>query len=159
AAGLGRLPGPVDALRRDQIAPYELRLSGAGDANAAPPGLVAVVGDSRLKHATAVYSVAFSPDASWLAAGAAAGVVRIWNPTTGEEIRSSRAHGNAVIGVAFSPDGKTLLTASVDGTARLWDTKTFEQRCVLTGHSEQIRAAAYSPVGDLVATGGLDRTI
>src|SRR5262249_46294832 len=52
AAGLGRLPGPVDALRRDQIAPYELRLSGAGDANAAPPGLVAVVGDSRLKHAT-----------------------------------------------------------------------------------------------------------
>jgi WD40 repeat protein/serine/threonine protein kinase len=159
ASGIRSLPGPVDGLRRNQIAPYELRLSGGGDVSAAPAALVAVVGDSRLKHATSVHSVAFSPHDDWLAAGDAAGLVKIWNPTTGEEIRSIRAHGNAVIAVAFSPDGKLLLTASVDGTARLWDAQSFEQIFVLTGHTEQIRAAAYSPRGDLVATGGLDRTI
>jgi WD40 repeat protein/serine/threonine protein kinase len=158
-AGLARLPAPVDGLRHDRISPYELRLSGGGDPGAAPTGLVAVVGDSRLKHETAVYSVALSPDDAWLAAGDAGGLVKIWNIGSGEEVRSIRAHGNAVIAVAFSPDGNLLLTASVDGTARLWDTKTFQERHVLTGHTEQIRAAAYSPLGDLVATGGFDQTI
>jgi WD40 repeat protein/serine/threonine protein kinase len=159
AAGLARLPAPVDGLSRERLSPYELRLSGGGDPGAAPSALAAVVGDSRLKHATAVYSVAFSPDDAWLAAGDAGGLVKIWNPRTGEQVRSIRAHGNAVIAVAFSPNGDLLLTSSVDGTARLWDTKTFQERHVLTGHTEQIRAAAYSPLGDLVATGGFDQTI
>ena len=79
-----------------------------GDPSAASSALVAVVGDSRLKHGTSIHSVAFSPDDAWLAAGDAAGLVKIWNATTGEEVRSIRAHGNAVIGVAFSPDGRRL---------------------------------------------------
>ncbi len=153
------LPAPVDGLDRKGISPYESRLLGQGDPAAAPAEIVAVIGDSRLKHRANILKVAFSPDDAWVAAGDEFGFVKIWNASTGEEVRSIRAHAGHVFGLAFSPDGKTLLTGSVDRTAKLWDMESFQERHSLLGHTEQIRAVAYSPLGDLVATGGIDKTI
>jgi WD40 repeat protein/serine/threonine protein kinase len=157
--GLRRLPAPVDGLDRERIPEYELRVSGGGDANAAPTGLVAVIGDSRLKHAANIRAVAFSPDDAWVAAGDEAGFVKIWDAATGEIVRSIKAHQHHVFSLAFSPDGKTLLTGSADWSAKLWDMDSFEERHDLSGHAEQIRAVAWNPVEDIVATAGIDRTV
>lgn len=160
AAGLlRRLPGPFDRLSRDSIPENELRFSGPGEQRTAPPELVAFVGDSRLRHSGPVYSVAYSPDDSVVAAGDGSGFVKIWNAADGSEIATIEAHANAVMGIAWSPDGKVFLTGGMDGFARFWDSSTFKQRRVLKRHSEQIRCVAWSPVGDLVATGGVDNTI
>jgi WD40 repeat protein len=69
-----------------------------------------------------VASLAFSADGMVLATGGAAGVIRLWDPLTGDEVRLSlRGHTDAVEEVAFAHVGRLLATASCDGTACLWD--------------------------------------
>lgn len=168
------LPAPADQLNQATVAAYELRLSGTrgsgtggsgGDgstrdgAGRAPSELVAVIGDSRLKHSATVWSIDYSPDETMLAAGDELGYVKIWNPETGDEISSVKAHENAVYSLAFSPDGRSLLTGSVDGLAKLWNVATMQQQHSLSGHTSQVRAVAYSPRGDLVATSGVEQTV
>jgi WD40 repeat protein len=46
--------------------------------------------------------------------------VRVWDATTGKELRTYEGHPGHVSGVAFFPDGKRIVSASADGTARIW---------------------------------------
>ena len=65
--------------------------------------------------------VAFSPDGRLLATASKDKTARLWDPATGECLRTLTGHDDFVRGVAFSPDGRLLATASNDKTARLWD--------------------------------------
>src|SRR5262249_18834135 len=60
-----------------------------------------------------VLGVAFSPDGKHLAATNSSNV-RIWDVTTGNEVRLLKAGAGRVTSVAFSRDGKRLASASKD---------------------------------------------
>jgi eukaryotic-like serine/threonine-protein kinase len=99
---------------------------------------------------SAVTSVAFSPDAMWLAAGYAnaasrssPGEARLWDVATGRVIHVLRGHRSMVWCVAFSPDGKTLATASHDQLVKLWDPVNGEERATLQGHSGPVSCVAF----------------
>ena len=64
--------------------------------------------------------MAFSPDGRLLATASADKTARLWDPDTGEQLRTLTGHTDWVFGVAFSPDGRLLATASADKTAWLW---------------------------------------
>jgi WD40 repeat protein len=51
-----------------------------------------------------VTSVAFSTDSRYIASGGYDGTVRLWEASTGKEIRSYVGHKDTVTAVAFSPD-------------------------------------------------------
>jgi WD40 repeat protein len=85
------------------------------------------------------FGAAFSPDGKFVLTSGRDGTARLWDITTGREIRRLTGHTNEVRDVAFSPYGKYILTASEDGTARLW----------LTNLQETIRAVCTTLTRDL----------
>jgi WD40 repeat protein len=62
-----------------------------------------------------------SADSKTLASGSNDKTIRLWDVTTGKEIRTLAGHEDLVRTVAFAPDGKTLVSGSFDRTARLWN--------------------------------------
>ncbi len=69
-------------------------------------------------------TVNFSPDGKTLVSGSVDNTIKLWNQSTGEEIRTLKGHDNFVRGVNFSPDGKTLVSGSADKTIKLWNLGT-----------------------------------
>ena len=77
-------------------------------------------------HASAVWSVSFSPDGTHIASGSVDKTIRLWDAATGEELRTSSKGLDGVYSVSFSPDGTRIASGSDDKTIRLWDA-VFEQ--------------------------------
>ena len=120
---------------------------------AARPVLVAQVG-----HGGDVYSVAFSPDETFLLTGADDGTARLWEAETGRVVRRFAGHEEGLSSVAFSPNGRHVLTGASDGTARLWETSTGKEVRRFDGHAKSIQSVAFSPDGSCVLTGSMDKT-
>jgi WD40 repeat protein len=117
--------------------------------------LVKAVGEGN------VTTVAFAADNKTLASGGWDGFVRLWDATTGEELRQIFAHKAMVTTVVFSQDGKTLASrGGIDGTVRLWDPATGNKRRTFDGLQKanpwrfnRDSALAISPDNKTIAAG------
>jgi WD40 repeat protein len=129
-----------------------------------------------------VYSVAFSPDGHYLAAGTGpSNVLRkerlpadvlVWDLRTGQRLHTLKGHLNAVLSVAFSPaplDGSRravraaprwlLASAGADAIVRLWEIPSGQEQPALKGHKSVVMGVAFSPDGKRLATAGGDRVV
>src|SRR5258708_914801 len=61
-------------------------------------------------------SVAFSPDGGLLASASWDKTIKLWDPHTGEHLRTLEGHPSEVVSVAFSPDGGPLTSVSDNNT-------------------------------------------
>jgi WD40 repeat protein len=110
-------------------------------------------------HTNDVISVAYSPDGSQIVSGSWDKTIKIWDASTGAEIRTLTGHTNGVISVAYSPDGSQIASGSDDNTMKIWDALTGTEIRTLRGHKNDVRSVAYSPDGSQIASGSLDFTI
>ncbi|MBD2525150.1 HEAT repeat domain-containing protein [Nostoc sp. FACHB-133] len=110
-------------------------------------------------HSSYVYSVSFSPDGKILASASADKTVKLWNTTTGKEIKTLTGHTDTVYDISFSPDGKMLASASADKTVKLWDTSTGKEIKTLTGHTDTVYDISFSPDGKMLASASSDKTV
>ena len=67
-------------------------------------------------HSSDVLSVAFSPDGKLALSGSRDTTLKLWEVSTGRELRTFNGHSSSVESVAFSPDGKLALSGSDDKT-------------------------------------------
>jgi RNA polymerase sigma factor (sigma-70 family) len=110
----------------------------------------------------------FSPDGRHLAAGGTGRIARLYEVSTGREVRRFRGHLSAIAWVGFSPDGRTPVTVSRgvhqglgEGGQRydrdtiwLWDVATGEKRRAFGGGNGPVVAALSTDGRTLAATGG-----
>src|SRR5262249_5965365 len=86
-----------------------------------PPGALARFGTLRLVQGGRAYHMALSPDGKLLATGDEHGRVRVWDTSSGKELRVF--DGKEFIGaVAFAPapDGLRLAAGTNTGRLRVW---------------------------------------
>jgi WD40 repeat protein len=118
---------------------------------------------ANFEHLDVILYAAFSPDASILATVGRDddGIVRIWNPATGQLIGSIGGlidiSRTPPIQPVFSPHGHTLATVDPDRSkVLLWDTTTRQ----LTATLDHANARpVFSPDGRILATIGNDGTL
>ncbi|MGE3413799.1 MAG: NB-ARC domain-containing protein [Dehalococcoidia bacterium] len=110
--------------------------------------------------------LAVAPDGSWLASAdsgefgyGGSGIVRIWDPATGELRQILAGHTGAVHALAVAPDGTWLASADGelsgnDNTVRIWNpaNRSVDPTGVtsLAGHT--VQALAFSPDGSWLAS-------
>jgi len=140
---------------------------------------------STLKVDSSVYSVAYSPDGTKLAAGlgSPSRSVLIFDTQTNEQLCQLRGHryapspsrecflffvstnlvylsSNWVRCVAFKPDNPNILVSgSNDKTIIIWDITSGSCLSTLTGHSNWVTSVSWSPDGKRLASGSYDKTV
>jgi WD40 repeat protein/serine/threonine protein kinase len=113
-----------------------------------------------LRKNGAAYTVAFSPNGQYLAAGSE-GAVRVWDwknnrPQDPKHVFSG--HKNHSIPVAFSDDGR-LATGGGSHGQHIWDTETGRRLQTWPAHHYPVSALTFSPGGGLLATASLDHSV
>jgi WD40 repeat protein len=71
-----------------------------------------------------IYSLAFSPDGSVLAAGGDNNEIRLWESATAQPRTTLLGHASVVNALQFNSDGQWLASGGEDGSARFWQTAT-----------------------------------
>ncbi|MGQ5639305.1 MULTISPECIES: TIR domain-containing protein [unclassified Streptomyces] len=94
-----------------------------------------------------------------LVTGGNDGVVRLWDPATGQGRRILRGHGRRIGSLSFSADGSMLAAGGNDGVVRVWHAASGRRLRELTGHSDRLVSAAFGPAGSLLATASSDGDI
>lgn len=112
-----------------------------------------------LWHSSAVHAIAISPDGTILASGSSDTKIRLWNPQTGDPLRTFVGHTGDVKSITMSPDGQLLFSGSSDTTIKIWHLLTGKLLYTLTGHTAAITSLAISHDGQTLFSSSVDTTI
>jgi WD40 repeat protein len=85
--------------------------------------------------------------------------VRIWDPSTGQELAVLTGHTDGVVALVVAPDGSWLASAGADTTVRIWNPRSGTESVVLDKHLDEVVALAVAPDGSWLASIGRDRTV
>ncbi len=106
-----------------------------------------------------VMAVAFSPDGKTLASGEDIGDIKLWDPQSGQELKTLTGQTGWIDSLAFSPNSQILASGSTYKTIMLWNPTSGQQIRVITGHTDEVTSVAFSPNGQLLASASWDLTV
>ena len=106
-----------------------------------------------------IAGVVFSPDRARLGTFDTHGLLKVWDASNGQLLRTVNAHQEPISDGRFSPEGNRFATASYDKTAKLWDLATGRELLIMRGHKDAVLSVAFSPSGNRVATSSVDKSV
>ncbi len=98
-----------------------------------------------------IWSVAWSPDGKYLAAGSTLDIVRVWDVASGESLYELKA-SDTIYALAWSPDGRWLAGGVENGDILVWTIHGGTQPFAHPGLGKRIVRLAWSPDGSLLAS-------
>jgi WD40 repeat protein len=156
-------PSPFDALRSDQIPAYEKKVAGGGDPDSTPAELVAILGDSRLKHTEKVQDVEFASAGKWIVSAGWDRIIRFWHSGNGEELSASSPLIERVFSLSLNKDETLLAAAHENGSITIADVDGphITSQLIFKAHDGRVSALAWSPDGQTLASAnwGKDKTV
>jgi WD40 repeat protein len=112
-----------------------------------------------LWHSVTVQAIAINPDSTILASGSADSKIRLWNPRTGDPLRTLVGHSGEVKSITISADGKFLISGSADTTIKIWHLTTGKLLYTFRSHTDAVTSLAISPDGQTLISSSADKTI
>ncbi len=101
-----------------------------------------------------LYCVCYSPDGKQLAVAGKAGIVRVFDTDSWQEVWSADTGQGEVNGLAYHPAGTQIVSAGDDGTLRIWDAASRAEILRIHAHPSLAYQVAYSPDGrELISCG------
>ena len=82
--------------------------------------------------------------------------MRVWDASTGAELKVLNGHKKSVLSVAFSTDGTRIVSGSKDNSVRVWDALTGAELNVLNGHMKTVSSIGFSTDGTRIVSGSED---
>jgi len=110
-------------------------------------------------HTGPVYSVAISGDGKTLVSGSEDKTIKMWDLSTGKEVRTLSGHKDYVFSIAISGDRKTAVSGSRDNMIKVWDLSTGKEVRTLSKHNRNFGCVAISADGKTLASGSWEKTI
>ncbi len=108
-------------------------------------------------HPSSILSVAISHNGRWVATASKDKTIKIWDLSSGKEIRTMAGHQSEVVAVIFSPDDRYIASSSWDRTIRIWNVISGQEEKKLTGHEKLVSSIDFHPDGDRLVSVSVDR--
>lgn len=98
-------------------------------------------------------AAALAPDGLTLASVSRDGTVKLWDVTTGLELRTLSRLATPARSVTFAPNGRILVSVLQDRTVKLWDVTTGLELSTPSELTSSVENPAFSPDGRILAVG------
>ncbi|EKX42470.1 hypothetical protein GUITHDRAFT_73823, partial [Guillardia theta CCMP2712] len=117
-------------------------------------------------HKDSVYCIATNNDGKLVVSGStervsthAIGLIRLWDPRTGERTGRLKGHTDNIRCILLSEDGTKCISGSSDATIKIWDIG--QQRCIqsIAIHTDSVWSIALDPQNLNLYSGGKDCNI
>ena len=102
--------------------------------------------------------VAYSPRGNLLAAGDNR-LVRLYDASSGDLVRTLDGHAADVTAVAFDRDGARVASGASDGTVAIWEVSDGTRLAAMAAHADAVEGLTFSPDGQRLITGGGDASL
>jgi WD40 repeat protein len=110
-------------------------------------------------HSSYVNYLVISPDGNKLVSGSADKKIKIWDLSTGKQVRTLLENSIHVNYFAISPDWQAIATGGPDNTIKIWDFLTGKEIRTISGHSSYVNYLVISFDGKKLASASADNTI
>jgi WD40 repeat protein len=105
-----------------------------------------------------IYNIDYSRNSDLIATATDDAII-LWEPKTGEQLRTLPLDDMNIVSLKIAPDGSTLATASIDYTISEWDLQSGDKIQILEDLPASPTSLSYSPDGKTLVAGIYDGSI